>query len=164
MALRHPAAGLTLVAAVAAAAALLGPASARAARMHAFSARYAGTGSGHVGNGKASGSATIRGTGTPIGAGTLTGSATGTFTSATCVVFSGRARLVGRHGSLRLVVRGARACASEPGARLVSFSGTARVASSSGVFGRASGTLSFHGTYVQETHAVTVSFRGRIKY
>lgn len=132
--------------------------------MHAFSARYAGTGSGHVSNGKASGSATIHGTGRPIGAGTLTGSATGTFTTATCVVFSGRARLAGRHGSLRLVVHGARACASEPGAKTVSFSGTTRVVGSTGVFAHAGGTLSFHGTYVQATRAVTVSFRGRIKY
>ena len=132
--------------------------------MHAFSARYAGTGSGHVENGKASGSATIRGTGRPIGSGTLTGSATGTFTTASCVVFNGRARLAGPHGSLRLVVRGARGCATEPGAKLVSFSGIARVARSTGIFGRASGTLSFHGTYVQATHAVTVSFKGRIKY
>src|SRR5690242_15747194 len=102
-ALRHPAARLAPVAAAATVAALLVAGSARAARMHAFSARYAGTGSGHVSNGKASGSATIHGTGRPIGAGTLTGSATGTFTTATCVVFSGRARLAGRHGSLRLV-------------------------------------------------------------
>jgi hypothetical protein len=145
-------------------AALLVAGSAEAARTHAFSARYAGTGSGHVGNGKASGSAAIRGSGRPIGAGTLTGSATGTFTTQTCVVFSGRARLTGRRGSLRLVVHGARACASEPGARLVSFSGTAKVVGSTGVVGRASGMLSFHGTYETATRAVTVSFSGRLKY
>jgi hypothetical protein len=132
--------------------------------LHAFSARYAGTGSGHVSNGKASGSATIRGTGRPIGVGTLTGSATGTFTTQTCVVFGGRAKLTGPHGSLRLVVHRGVACASGPGAKLVAFSGTARVVGSTGVFGRASGTLSFHGTYARGTRAVTVSFRGRIKY
>jgi hypothetical protein len=132
--------------------------------MHAFSARYAGTGSGHVSNGKASGSATIRGTGRPIGAGTLKGSATGTFTSSTCVVFSGRAVLTGRRGSLRIVVHRASACASGPGGKLVAFSGTARVVGSTGVFARASGTLSFHGTYARGTRSVTVSFRGRIRY
>jgi hypothetical protein len=35
---------------------------------------------------------------------------------------------------------------------------------STGAFAGARGTLSFHGTYARSTRAVTVSFRGRIKY
>jgi hypothetical protein len=134
----------------------------RAARIHSFSATYKGTGSGHASGKTASGSAVIRGTGRPIGASTLSGSAAGTFTSSTCVVFSGRARLTGRRGSLRLAVRRAQACAGS--ADHVSFSGTARVVGANGAFAHARGTLSFHGAYDRATSGVTVSFRGRIKY
>jgi hypothetical protein len=132
--------------------------------MHSFSATYAGTGSGHVSGKTASGSATIHGRGRPVGASTLSGSATGSFTSSSCVTFSGRARLTGRHGSLRLAARGAEACASGSGGARVSFSGTARVVGATGAFAGARGTLSFRGTYVRATRAVTVSFGGRLRY
>ena len=136
----------------------------RAARVHSFWATYSGTGSGHASGKTASGSASLRGTGRPIGKGTLSGSASGTFTSSTCVVFDGRARLTGRRGFLRLAVHRAQACASGSGGNHVSFSGTARVVGATGAFARARGTLSFHGTYARATGAVTVSFRGRLKY
>jgi hypothetical protein len=161
-ALRHPAAGLAPIAAVVVALLVAGPA--HAARLHVFSAAYAGTGSGHVSGKTASGSATLRGSGRPIGASTLSGSATGTFTSPSCVVFSGRARLTGRHGTLRLSVQRGQACASGSGGSRVSFFGSARIVGATGDFAGARGTLSFHGSYSRATRAVTVSFGGRIRY
>jgi hypothetical protein len=80
------------------------------------------------------------------------------------VVFNGRARLTGRRGSLRLAVHQGHACASGSGGSRVSFSGTARVVGATGAFAGARGTLFVHGTYTRATSAVTVSFRGRIRY
>ena len=60
---------------------------------------------------------------------TLTGSASGVFTSQTCVVFSGRGVLRGSVGAIRLVAHNARACAGGTDANDIAFSGSAKVTS-----------------------------------
>ena len=103
----------------------------------------------------------MSGRGRPIGRGTLHGSATGTLTSSTCVTFSGKATLTGGRGSLRLRVRNGHACG---GGDRVSFSGRARVVGGTGAFAGSRGLLSFSGSYVRSTGAVSVSFRGQVTY
>jgi hypothetical protein len=110
------------------------------------------------------GSATLTGRGSIIGAGTLTGSARGVFTSHTCVVFNGTAVLKGRPGSIRLATRRAHACASSASANDVSFSGGAQITGGSATFAGAHGRLSFTGTYLRQSGAVTISFRGRMSF
>jgi hypothetical protein len=157
------------LAALCAVAAFVGVATASAAsrsptgRDHHFSASYAGHAQGETSGTSASGSATIRGRGRPIGRGTLRGSAHGTFTSQTCVTFSGRAVLSGGRGSLRLVARHANACAAG-GGRNVSFSGTATVTGGTGIFTGARGRLSFRGSFDRANSSVKVSFNGLIRY
>jgi hypothetical protein len=144
--------------------ALIGTPFARAATGHPFTATYRGTGSGDVNGTTASGSATASGRGQLIGAGLLTGSATGRFTSPTCVVFSGTAVLKGTAGSIRVAARNAQACADTADANSVSFSGHAKVTGGTSTFAGAQGTLAFRGTYVSQTGAVTISFKGRLTY
>ena len=154
---------LAALGAVLMAAAIVAPV-ALPAKSHAFTASYTGHGSGEVSGTSASGSATATGRGTIIGRGTLTGSASGVFTSQTCVVFSGTAVLQGRAGSIRLAARGARACAGSTDANNVAFSGSAHVTGGTSTFAGAHGTLSFTGTYLKQNGAVTISFRGRISF
>ena len=132
-------------------------------RDHRFSATYAGHGQGEASGTSASGSATLRGHGRLIGRGTMSGSAHGTFTSQTCVTFSGRAALRGKVGSLRLRVRSAHACAAGSGDS-VSFSGTATVTGGTATFAGARGRLSFRGRFDRATGSVTVSLSGVIRY
>lgn len=134
------------------------------ATSHRFTARYVGRGIGAVSGTSASGSATMVGRGMSIGRGTLSGSARGTFTSKTCVVFSGTAVLKGTAGSIRLSARRARACASGTNPARVSFSGTANVSHGTARFRGARGTVSFHGTYARDTGAVTISLTGTLTY
>jgi hypothetical protein len=144
--------------AAAAAGLLLGSASG-AAQTQVFTASYSGSGSGYVSGKKVAGGATLSGRGRLIGRSTLSGSAVGDLTSPSCATFGGRATLRGTRGSLRLAVQSAHAC--NAGDR-VSFSGRARVVSGSKAFVGARGALSFSGTYVRSTGAVSISFRGRI--
>jgi hypothetical protein len=130
---------------------------------HSFTATYTGHGSGTVSGTSASGSVTATGRGT-VGRGTLTGSGSGVFTSATCLVFSGAAVLKGTRGSITLAAHRAQACAASADANSVSFSGSARVTRGTSTFAHARGTVSFTGTYVRETSAVTISLRGRIRF
>jgi hypothetical protein len=134
------------------------------ASTHRFSASYAGTGVGSVSGTTASGTATLAGRGKPIGPGTLTGLGNGTLTSSACVVFSGRATLKGRSGSIRISAHGAKACAAGADSNDVSFSGQAKVTGGTSAFAHAGGTLSFTGRYVRSTNAVTISLKGRITY
>jgi hypothetical protein len=134
-----------------------------AGRDHRFSASYIGHGQGATSGTSASGSATLRGRGRLIGRGTMSGSAHGTFTSQTCVTFSGNAVLRGKTGSLRLRARRAHACAAG-GGNSVSFSGIATVAGGSGTFTGARGRLSFRGTFDKATGGVKVSLSGVIRY
>ena len=152
-------AALVVVAAVLA----IGAPVALPAVQHAFTGSYTGHGSGTVSGTNASGSVTATGSGTTIGRGTLTGSGSGSFTSPTCVVFSGSAVLKGARGSITLTTRGAHACGSA-GATSVSFSGSAQVTGGTSTFAHARGTLSFSGTYAGQTHAVRISLHGRIRY
>lgn len=132
-------------------------------REHRLTATYAGTGQGGTAGTTASGSARLRGRGRPIGKGTLRGSARGSFTSPTCVTFDGAAVLSGKGGSLRLVTRGARACAA--GNRdLVSFSGRATVTGGTAAFAGASGRVSFSGSFDRATGGVRITLSGRIRY
>jgi hypothetical protein len=135
-----------------------------AATTRAFNASYTGHGLGEVSGTRASGSATLTGRGRTIGRSTLTGSARGVFTSHTCVVFSGTAVLRGRAGSIRLATRRAHACAAGANANELSFSGSALITGGSATFAGARGRLSFTGTYLRQTGAVTISFRGRISF
>jgi len=105
----------------------------------------------------------MRGRGTLIGRGTLRGSAHGTFTSQTCVTFSGRAVLSGKKGSLRLVTRHAHACAASSGNN-VSFSGTATVTGGTATFAGARGRLSFRGSFDRANGKVKISLSGLIRY
>jgi hypothetical protein len=146
-----------------AAAAMIAPV-ALGATGHPFTASYAGHGSGGVVGTRASGSATLTGRGTIIGRGTLTGSASGVFISRTCVAFSGKAVLKGRLGSIELAAHRGEACAGSADANEVSFSGTAQISGGSAAFAGARGTLSFTGTYIRQSGAVTISLRGRITY
>jgi hypothetical protein len=139
---------LAVVAAFATAAAIVAPV-ALAAKKHAFTASYAGHGSGAVIGRAAAGSATATGRGRVIGAGTLTGSASGVFTSQTCVVFSGTAVLKGSPGSVTLAAHDAQACAGSTDANSVSFSGSAKVTGGTSTFAGAHGTLAFTGTYLR---------------
>jgi hypothetical protein len=132
-------------------------------RDHRFSATYAGHGRGEASGTRASGSATLRGRGRLIGRGTMSGSAHGTFTSQTCVTFSGKAVLRGKTGSLRLRARHAQACATG-GGNSVSFSGTATVTGGAATFAGARGRLSFRGTFDKTTGSVKVSLSGVIRY
>jgi hypothetical protein len=132
-------------------------------RDHRFSATYAGHGRGEASGTRASGSATLRGRGRLIGRGTMSGSAHGTFTSQTCVTFSGKAVLRGKTGSLRLRARHAQACATG-GGNSVSFSGTATVTGGAVTFAGARGRLSFRGTFDRTTGSVKVSLSGVIRY
>jgi hypothetical protein len=134
-----------------------------AGRGHRFSAGYTGHGQGAASGTSASGNATLRGRGRLIGRGTMSGSAHGTFTSQTCVTFSGRAVLRGRSGSLRLRARNAHACAAG-GGDSVSFSGTATVTGGTATFAGARGRLSFRGTFDRATGSVKVSLSGVIRY
>jgi hypothetical protein len=134
-----------------------------AGRDHRFTATYVGHGQGATSGTSASGSATLRGRGRLIGRGTMTGSAHGTFTSRTCVAFTGRAVLRGNPGSLRLKARSAQACAAG-GDNTVSFSGTATVSGGTGTFAGARGRLSFRGTFDRATGRVQVSLSGAIRY
>jgi hypothetical protein len=131
------------------------------AEQRIFTATYTGYGHGQVHGSNASGTATLRGRGKPIGPSTLRGSASGVFVSRTCVVWSGKAVLKGKAGSLALTARAARACLGTDG-NTVSFAGSAKVASGAGTFRGAHGTLSFHGTYIRNSAAVSISFKGRI--
>ena len=106
----------------------------------------------------------MSGRGRPIGRGTLKGSATGTFTSSTCVTFSGSAVLRGGRGTLKLKARNAQACTSASSGDRVTFSGKARVVGGTSAFAGARGVLTFSGTYVRSTGAVSISFRGRLTY
>jgi len=132
-------------------------------RDHRFSATYNGHGQGEASGTSASGSAALRGRGRPIGRGTMSGSAQGTFTSKTCVIFSGKAVLRGTMGSIRLRARRAHACAGG-GGNSVSFSGTATVTGGTDTFGGAQGRLSFTGTFDRTTGSVKVSLSGVIRY
>jgi len=152
-----------VIAVVATAAAIVAPV-ALPAKKHAFTASYAGHGSGEVSGTTASGIATATGRGRIIGAGTLTGSASGVFTSQTCVVFSGTAILKGSSGSITVAAHGAQACAGSTDANNVSFSGRGKVTGGTSTFAGARGTLSFTGTYLRQTGAVTISFRGQITF
>jgi hypothetical protein len=132
-------------------------------RDHRFSATYAGHGQGSTSGTSASGSATLRGRGRLIGRGTMSGSAQGTFTSQTCVTFSGKATLRGKTGSLRLRTRNAQACAPGTG-NSVSFSGTATVTGGTAAFAGARGRLSFKGTFDRTAGSVKISLSGVIRY
>jgi hypothetical protein len=157
-----PRTGLPMgVASIASAATMVAPV-ALAATSHPFTASYTGHGSGQVSGTRASGSATLTGRGSMIGPGTLTGSASGVFVSRTCVVFSGAAVFKGRPGTIRLATRRAQACAASTDANEVSFSGSAQITGGSAKFAGARGMLSFTGTYLRQSGAVTISFRGRI--
>jgi hypothetical protein len=111
----------------------------------------------------ASGSVTANGHGT-VGRGTLTGSGSGVFTSTTCLVFSGTAVVKGTRGSITLAAHRAQACAGSAAANSVSFSGSARITGGTSTFKHARGTISFKGTYLRQTSAVTISLRGRIRF
>jgi hypothetical protein len=93
----------------------------------------------------------------------MSGSAHGTFTSQTCLTFSGRAVLRGTNGTLRLAARRAHACAAG-GGNSVSFSGTATVTGGTATFAGARGRLSFRGTFDRATGSVRVSLSGVIRY
>jgi hypothetical protein len=134
-----------------------------AAGSHVFKATYTGHGNGQVAGGQASGRGSAAGSGHVIGKSTLSGSGAGTLTSASCLSFDGKAVLKGGAGSLRLVAHGAQACVSTTGAD-ASFSGRARVTGGTAKFAGASGTLTFHGTYVEATRKLTISFKGRVSY
>jgi hypothetical protein len=153
-------AALVAVAAVA----VIAPSVAVPAVQHAFTASYAGHGSGTVSGSSASGRVTATGRGTIIGRGRLTGSGQGVFTSPTCVIFSGTAVLKGTRGSITLATRRAKACAESPDANSVSFSGAAQVTGGTSTFAHARGTLAFKGTYRSQTSTVTISFRGRVRF
>jgi hypothetical protein len=151
-----------VVVVVTAAAATASPA-ALSAKQHRFSATYIGHGHGQVHGTSASGSARLRGRGTLIGPSTLSGSASGVFISRVCVVWSGKGVLEGKAGSIALRAHGARACAgTDP--NIVSFAGVAKVASGTGTFKGARGTLSFDGTYIRRSGAVSISFQGLISF
>jgi hypothetical protein len=93
----------------------------------------------------------------------MSGSAHGTFTSQTCVTFSGRAVLRGKAGSLRLAARRAHACAAGNG-NSVYFSGTATVTGGTATFAGARGRLSFRGSFDRATGSVMVSLSGVNRY
>jgi hypothetical protein len=93
----------------------------------------------------------------------MSGSANGTFTSQTCVTFSGRAVLRGKRGSLRLRAHNAQACAPGDGSS-VSFSGTATVTGGTATFAGARGRLSFRGSFDRTTGNVKISLTGPIRY
>lgn len=133
------------------------------ARQHAFSATYTGYGHGQVRGTSASGSATLRGRGKLIGPSVLIGSASGVFVNGGCVVFSGHGVLESKAASIALTARGARACIGAD-VNTVSFGGSAKVVGGTGTFKGAHGTLSFRGTYVRQSGAVTISFKGPISY
>jgi hypothetical protein len=132
-------------------------------REHRFTAVYAGTGHGRSSGGTTSGSATLRGHGRLIGKGTLRGSGRGIVTNQECVTFRGRAVLSGRGGSIRLVARGAQACAIG-GRSDVPFSGKATVTGGTATFAGARGRLSFHGTFDRASGSVRIALSGRIRY
>ena len=133
-------------------------------REHRFTATYAGTGHGQTSGTTASGSARLRGRGRLIGKGALRCAGRGTFTSPTCVTFDGAAVLSGKSGSLRLVARGARACAAASNGDLVSFSGRATVTGGTATFAGARGRLSFSGSFDRATGGVRIKLSGRIRY
>jgi hypothetical protein len=93
----------------------------------------------------------------------MSGSGHGTFTSETCVTFSGRAVLRGKTGSLRLKARRAHACAAG-GGNSVSFSGTAIVTGGAATFAGARGRLSFRGSFDRTAGSVKVTLSGVIRY
>jgi hypothetical protein len=138
--------------------------SASAESSHRFSATYTGHGAGQIDGARASGTATATGHGNLMGATSLNGSAHGSFTSPTCVTFSGKATLASPRGSIILTARDARACVGDPGAPTASFSGHAKVTRGTATFAGARGTLAFKGTYSQADDSVTISFTGRITY
>ena len=138
--------------------------SALAGTSHPFSGSYTGSGTGSVSGTSASGSARASGHASIIGAGTVSGSAHGTFTSQTCVTFSGSAVLRGAEGSITLAARHAHACVSGAAASNASFSGTATVTGGTGAVAGARGSLAFRGSYVGETRAVKIAFKGSISY
>ena len=134
-----------------------------AAGNHVFKATYTGHGSGQVGNGRASGRGSAKGSGNVIGKSTLSGSGAGTLTSATCISFDGKAVLKGGAGSLKLATHAAQACVSTNGGS-APFSGRARVTGGTAKFAGATGTLTFHGTYDAASRKLTISFKGLISY
>jgi hypothetical protein len=152
------------VLAAAALAALAPVPAAAGGRKHTLRANYSGTATGQASAAGASGSATAHGSGNLVGRGTLVGSGSGTFTSQTCVVFSGKAVLTGPAGTVELTASGARACVASATAGSVSFSGSAKVARGTKTFAGANGTLAFKGTFDRQAGTITVSFRGKIAY
>jgi hypothetical protein len=154
---------LCLVAAFAAVTSVAATSRASTGSEHRFGAAYAGHGNGQTSGTTASGSATMRGGGSLIGRGTLRGSGRGTFTSQTCVTFSGRAVLSGKKGTLRLVARRAHACAAGTGNN-VSFSGTATVTGGTATFAGARGRLSFTGSFDRTNGSVKIMLSGLIRY
>jgi hypothetical protein len=71
--------------------------------------------------------------------------------------------LSGTSGSLRLVARGARACAAG-GGDMVAFSGRASVTGGTAAFAGARGRLSFAGTFDRASGSVRIRLSGRIQY
>jgi hypothetical protein len=143
--------------------AAIGAPAALSAAQHTFTATYTGHGSRTVSGVNASGSVTATGSGT-VGRGTLTGSGNGVFASTTCLVFSGTGVLKGTRGTITVAAHRARACAASASATSFSFSGSVRVTGGTSTFAHARGTLSFRGSYLRQTSAVTISFRGRIAF
>jgi hypothetical protein len=133
------------------------------AKQHAFSATYAGYGHGQVRGTSVSGSATLRGRGRLIGPSTLSGSAHGVFINSACVVWSGQGVLRSRAGSVALTAHDEQACAAADG-NMVSFAGRAKVVGGTATFKGAHGVLAFNGTYLRQSGAVTISFKGQISY
>ncbi len=152
------------IALVVAAVALSATSVADAARVHAFRAKYTGTGSGQATARGASGHASGSGTGNVIGPSRFSGAATAVVQSQSCVVFNGKLTMKGRGGRIVLSAHGGHACTSGPTGANVAFSGTATVTDGTGRFAGARGTLSFTGSYVKETGSVTISFKGRVSY
>ena len=152
------------IALAAAAVALAATSVADAARVHAFRAKYIGTGSGQATATGASGHASGSGTGNVIGPGRFSVAATAVVLSETCASFDGRFTLKGRGGRIVLTAHDVRACAPESAGAKFAFSGTATVTGGTRKFAGARGTLSFSGAYVKETGAVTISFKGRVRY
>jgi len=154
---------IAVVAAFLAAVFALAPAAQSAGSSHAFSATYTGKGHGRVTRTGASGSATAVGRGTPIGRSTLSGSATGVFTSSSCLTFRGTAVLKRASGSIKLAARGVKICPPSVAAT-VGFSGTARVTGGTAKFAGATGTLRYSGRYVGQEGSLTITFKGHITY
>ncbi len=160
---------MAVVAAVATAAVLAGPAlaatGAGAVKTVAFTASFSGKATVKVSGSRADISADAAGTGTPIGKSKLAGKGVGNSVEP-CPLFGGASSITTAGGAkLNFVITGSggSACTDEEG-KLFSLLGRATIKGGTGKYAKAKGTFKFTGTFDRGNGLFSVKFRGTVTF